>query len=107
MNAYRPGEVLVNFKPHDKLKIRRRANGEFQSSGINALDQTLKNLGAAEIEPLMPLSGGQVARKKMRAFNGQEVMDTDLSNLYRLRLDAKKNIKAATWNAHGKAYTDA
>ena len=22
-------------------------------------------------------------------------------------LDAKKNIKAATWNAHGKAYTDA
>lgn len=93
MNAYRPGEVLVNFKPQDKLKIRRRANGEFQSSGINALDQTLKNLGAAEIEPLMPLSGGQVARKKMRAFNGQEVMDTDLSNLYRLRLDAKKNIK--------------
>ena len=92
MNAYRPGEVLVNFKPQDKLKVRRKANGEFQSSGINALDQVLENLGAAEIEPLMPLTGGKVSRKKMRAFNGQEVMDTDLSNLYRLRLDAKKGI---------------
>ena len=93
MNTYRPGEVLVNFKPQDKLKVRRKANGRFQSSGINVLDQTLKKLGAAEIEPLMPLSGGQVARKKMRAFNGQEIMDTDLSNLYRLTLDAKKGIK--------------
>lgn len=92
MNAYRPGEVLVNFKPQDKLKVRRKANGEFQSSGINALDQVLENLGAAEIEPLMPLTGGKVSRKKMRAFNGQEVMDTDLSNLYRLTLDAKKGI---------------
>lgn len=92
MNAYRPGEVLVNFKPQDKLKVRRKANGEFQSSGINALDQVLENLGAAEIEPLMPLTGGKVSRKKIRAFNGQEVMDTDLSNLYRLTLDAKKGI---------------
>lgn len=92
MNTYRPGEVLVNFKPQDKLKVRRKANGEFQSSGINALDQVLENLGAAEIEPLMPLTGGKVSRKKMRAFNGQEVMDTDLSNLYRLTLDAKKGI---------------
>lgn len=92
MNAYRPGEVLVNFKPQDKLKVRRKANGKFQSSGINALDQTLKELGAAEIEPLMPLTGGKVSRKKMRAFNGQEIMDTDLSNLYRLTLDAKKGI---------------
>lgn len=92
MNAYRPGEVLVNFKPQDKLKVRRKANGEFQSSGINALDQALQKLGAAEIEPLMPLTGGKVSRKKMRAFNGQEIMDTDLSNLYRLTLDAKKGI---------------
>lgn len=92
MKAYRPGEVLVNFKPQDKLKIRRKANGRFQSSGINALDQVLENLGAAEIEPLMPLTGGKVSRKKMRAFNGQDVMDTDLSNLYRLTLDAKKGI---------------
>ena len=93
MNAYRPGEVLVNFKPQDKLKVRRKANGEFQSSGINALDQVLENLGAAEIDPLMPLTGGKVSRKKMRAFNGQEIKDTDLSNLYRLTLDVKKNIK--------------
>lgn len=92
MNAYRPGEVLVNFKPQDKLKVRRKANGRFQSSGINALDQVLENLGAADIEPLMPLTGGKVSRKKMRAFNGQEIMDTDLSNLYRLTLDAKKGI---------------
>ena len=92
MNTYRPGEVLVNFKPQDKLKVRRKANGRFQSSGINALDQVLENLGAAEIEPLMPLTGGKVSRKKMRAFNGQEVMDTDLSNLYRLTLDTKKGI---------------
>ena len=92
MNAYRPGEVLVNFKPQDKLKVRRKANGEFQSSGINVLDQVLENLGAAEIEPLMPSTGGKVSRKKMRAFNGQEIMDTDLSNLYRLTLDAKKGI---------------
>ena len=92
MNAYRPGEVLVNFKPQDKLKVRRKANGRFLSSGINALDQVLENLGAAEIEPLMPLTGGKVSRKKMRAFNGQEIMDTDLSNLYRLTLDAKKGI---------------
>lgn len=92
MNAYRPGEVLVNFKPQDKLKVRRKANGKFQSSGIKVLDQVLENLGAAEIEPLMPLTGAKVSRKKMRAFNGQEIMDTDLSNLYRLTLDAKKGI---------------
>lgn len=53
--AYRQGEVIVKFKSDGN--VRRMAKGRFKTSSVSAVDAVLKELGAQEIEPLMPLTG--------------------------------------------------
>lgn len=89
--AYRPGEVIVKFKDATPIKMRNK-DGKFQSSGLSKVDKVLNELGVDEADQLMPLTGSKVNRSVMRAYNGSEVKDRDLSGLYRLRLDAKAAV---------------
>lgn len=89
--AYRPGEVIVKFKDATPIKMRNK-DGKFQSSGLSKVDKVLNELGVNEADQLMPLTGSKVNRSVMRAYNGEEVKDRDLSGLYRLRLDAKAAV---------------
>ena len=89
--AYRPGQVIVKFKDATPIKMRNK-DGKFQSSGLTKVDIVLNELGVTEADQLMPLTGSKVNRSVMRAYNGEEVKDRDLSGLYRLRLDAKAAV---------------
>lgn len=89
--AYRPGEVIVKFKDATPIKMRNK-DGKFQSSGLSKVDKVLNELGVNEADQLMPLTGNKVNRSVMRAYNGDEVKDRDLSGLYRLRLDTKAAV---------------
>ncbi len=89
--AYRPGQVIVKFKDATPIKMRNK-DGKFQSSGLSKVDKVLNELGVNEADQLMPLTGSKVNRSVMRAYNGEEVKDRDLSGLYRLRLDAKAAV---------------
>ncbi len=87
---YRPGEVIVKFRPAEVSKIRMRKSGRRMASAENALDRILDKYSATDAVSLMPLSGKSTAPVRAKAFNGREVADTDLSGLYFIRFDATK-----------------
>ena len=86
---YREGEVLVKFKPTSRVNVRAK-NGKFQSSAVSAVDAALEVLGVDSVDQLMPLSGNKVSQRRMRTANGVEVVDTDMSKLYRMKFSREK-----------------
>lgn len=91
--AYRPGEVIVKFRDSASMKVRRNARGKVSTTSVSTIDNLLKQLEVEDMEQLMPLSGKQVA-PRTRAYNGQELQDRDLSQLYCLKMkDQKQSIE--------------
>lgn len=86
--AYRPGEVIVKFKETSRVKMRSNAKGKFATAGVSQVDQVFNLLGVTDADQLMPLTGKQVSRRKMRSYSGDEVKDRDMSGLFRLRMSA-------------------
>lgn len=95
--AYREGQVIVKFRPESAVRVRRNAQGKFASASVNRVTDVLNSLGFEEAEELMPLSGNQVAPRKMRTFNGTEIQDKNLSKLYCFRVakDAQLDVHRA------------
>ena len=84
-NAYRQGEVIVKFKADGAVQMRKNVKGKFQTASVNAVDALFAELGVEEVEALMPNVGARKAPRRMRAYNGTEVQDHDLSKLYLIR----------------------
>ena len=84
-NAYRQGEVIVKFKADGAVQMRKNAKGKLQTASISQVDALFAELGVEEIEELMPNVGARKAPRHMRAYNGIEVQDHDLSKLYLIR----------------------
>ena len=84
-NAYREGEVIVKFKADGAVQMRKNVKGKFQTASVNAVDALFAELGVEEVEALMPNVGARKAPRRMRAYNGTEVKDHDLSKLYLIR----------------------
>lgn len=96
-NAYREGQVIVKFRPESAVRMRRNAQGKLVSASVNKVTDLLNSLGFDEADELMPLSGNQVSPRKMRAFNGEEIQDKNLSKLYCFR--ASKDTQIDMHNA--------
>ena len=88
--AYRDGEMIVKFKPASVKRLRSLTRGV--TSGVNELDKVFEELGVTASEQLMPLSGATVTphAKARRSVSGKPIVDSDMSQLYRLIFDAKK-----------------
>ena len=86
-NAYREGEVIVKFKADGAVQMRKNARGKFQTASVSAVDALFAELGVEELEELMPLVGARKAPRRMRAYNGAEVQDHDLSKMYLVRFN--------------------
>ena len=84
-NAYREGEVIVKFKADGAVQMRKNAKGKFQTASISQVDALFAELGVEEVEALMPSVGARKAPRRMRAYNGTEVKDHNLSKLYLIR----------------------
>lgn len=91
-NAYREGQVIVKFRPESAVCMRRNAQGKIVSASVNKVTDLLNSLGFDEADELMPLSGNQVSPRKMRAFNGEEIQDKNLSKLYCFRASKDTHI---------------
>lgn len=89
-NAYREGEVIVKFKADGDVQMRKNAKGKFQTASISQVDALFAELGVEEVEELMPNVGARKAPRRMRAYNGAEVKDYDLSKLYLVRFNAQE-----------------
>lgn len=87
---YREGEMIVKFKPTSAVRVRSLTRGV--TSGANAVDQVLGELGVTASEPLMPFTGAEVTprAKALRSVTGKTIEDSDMSQLYRLTFDAAK-----------------
>ena len=85
--AYREGEVIVKFKADGAVQMRKNAKGKFQTACISQIDALFAELGVEEVEELMPQVGARKAPRRMRAYNGAEVQDHDLSKLYLIRFN--------------------
>lgn len=87
---YREGEMIVKFKPTSAVRVRSLTRGV--TSGVNAVDQVLGELGVTASEPLMPFTGAEVTSraKALRSVSGKTIEDSDMSQLYRLTFDAAK-----------------
>ena len=83
--SYREGEVIVKFKADGAVQMRKNAKGKFQTASISQVDALFAELGVEEVEELMPNVGARKAPRRMRAYNGAEVKDHDLSKLYLIR----------------------
>ena len=86
-NAYREGEVIVKFKADGAVQMRKNAKGKFQTASVSAVDALFAELGIEEMEELMPQVGARKAPRRMRAYNGAEVQDHDLSKMYLVRFN--------------------
>ena len=83
--AYREGEVIVKFKADGAVQMRKNVQGKFQTASISQVDALFAELGVEEVEALMPNVGARKAPRRMRAYNGTEVQDHNLSKLYLIR----------------------
>ena len=83
--AYREGEVIVKFKADGAVQMRKNVQGKFQTASISQVDALFAELGVEEVEELMPNVGARKAPRRMRAYNGTEVQDHNLSKLYLIR----------------------
>ena len=101
-HAYREGEVIVKFKADGAVQMRKNAKGKFQTASISEVDALFAELGVEEVEALMPNVGARKAPRRMRAYNGTEVKDHDLSKLYLIRFS--EQVAAPMSNA-GKMRT--
>ena len=87
--AYREGEVIVKFKADGAVQMRKNVQGKFQTASISQVDALFAELGVEEVEALMPNVGARKAPRRMRAYNGTEVQDHNLSKLYLVRFNAQ------------------
>lgn len=85
---YREGEVLVKFKSTSRVNVRAK-NGKV-ATDVSAVDVALAALGVEEVDQLMPLTGRKVSQIRVKSANGAEIVDTDMSKLYRMKFNREK-----------------
>lgn len=90
-NDARPGEVLVKFKDQNPVTIKK-AKGRFQAASVRAVDRVLRQFGTVDMEQLFPADVTSTKRtmRRSRAFNGKEVVEQDLSQIYRIRIASQR-----------------
>lgn len=89
-HAFREGEVIVKFKPESRVKVSAR-RGAAVTTTVGSVDAVLSKIGVVEAEQLMPLSGAG-GPKRAKAYSGGWVESSDMSKLYRLRLDTASTV---------------
>ena len=90
-NDFVPGQVLVKFKDAQYVEVNT-ARGQFRSTSVNRITQTLQKYGAEEMEQLLPREIPHRKMRRAKAYNGDVVQERDLSQLYLVKL-SNEHIK--------------
>lgn len=88
-NDYVPGQVLFKLKDGQRATVRRAA-GRVQSAGIGSLDAVLKEFEVQDMEQLLPNAKVTGTPRRAKAFNGDMIVERDLTQLYRVVLPEEK-----------------
>jgi hypothetical protein len=76
-----PGQVLVKFKTSSPVSVQK-VKGKFKAASISTVNSLLTEFGVDEMEKLLPDQVAGRTLHKTKAFNGEEVAESDLSQLY-------------------------
>ncbi|MCM1066722.1 MAG: S8 family serine peptidase [Muribaculaceae bacterium] len=90
-----PGEIIVKFKNTSRAAVRAPQAVRFRTTGVSAVDRAFAELGVAEIEQLMPLTGDRSTARPVRAYNGRIIEAAPMHSAYRLRLAAGSDVHKA------------
>lgn len=85
---YVPGQVLFKLKDGQQANVRR-AGGALQA-GISALDVVLKEYAVEEMEQLLPNAKVTGTPRRAKAYNGEAIVEHDLTQLYKVTLSEEK-----------------
>lgn len=85
-----PGQVLFKLKDGQQAKVRRAA-GRVQSAGISSLDKVLKEYAVQEMEQLLPNAKVTGTPRRAKAFNGDAIVERDLTQLYKVVLPEEQS----------------
>jgi len=88
-NDFVPGQVLVKFKDESPVNVSR-TRGMFRSVDNGQVNDVLKEFGVETMDKLLPNAKPLQTRRKTRAFNGKEVEEKDLSQLYTLKIKSQR-----------------
>ena len=88
-NDYVPGQVLFKLKDGQQARVRRAA-GRIQSAGITSLDKVLTDFQVQDMEQLMPHATVSKTPRRAKAYNGDVIVERDLTQLYRVVLSEEK-----------------
>lgn len=81
------GEVLVKFRDNAAVRMTTTRSGEYQTCGIRAVDDVLSSFGMEKVEQLCPANPTRSLRRSP-SYGGGEVVEHDMTKLYRIRLNA-------------------
>ena len=91
---YVPGQVLVKFNDGNAVKVTN-ARGRFRAVSNNRVNSLLQKYGAEEMEQLLPnATVSQNARRKTKAYNGETIVEQDLTQIYRIQLSEEHSTEA-------------
>lgn len=84
--AYRENQILVKFREGSPVQMRKA--GKRMAATLSAVDALFAELGIKSAEQLMPQTGGVMRSpmRKMKAINGTEMTESNMSTLYKLDL---------------------
>ena len=86
-----PGQVLFKLKDGQQAKVRR-AGGQ-TTAGISSLDKVLKEYAVQEMEQLLPNAKVKGTPRRAKAYNGQTIVERDLTQLYKVTLPEEKSMQ--------------
>ena len=89
-----PGQVLLKFKDSKAVQLRRSGK-KIVSTSVNRLTDVLQKYGVDEMEQLLPqLKGTTFKARRSSAYNGETVVESNLAQLYLLKLDSEHSMQA-------------
>ena len=91
-NDFVPGQVLVKFKDANRVQIRR-SQGQFASTNVNQVTSVLQKFGVSDMEQLLPNQKPNRQLRRAKAYNGDAILEHDLSQLYCIKLSADHQHK--------------
>lgn len=89
-----PGEILVKFKDESSVKIITSSKKAFKSSSLTSLNLVLSKYTINEVEQLIPNFKMPKKPRRTKAFNGEDVIEKDLSKIFLIKITENKEKNA-------------
>ena len=98
------GEVIVKFADKSAFQLKYDRHNKLQSTGMSAVDKTFDKFNVVEVKQLCPSDEKKRSFTTSKCYNGNDVVERDLSRLCLVRIeadasraqDADYNIQALT-----------